>query len=65
MEKRKYSGRYFMLLGAVALAAWAGYEFVVRMETIWWALKGVWNLVPERGLPLLAGAHLFDSSMSI
>ena len=24
MEKRTYSGRYFMLLGAVALAAWAG-----------------------------------------
>lgn len=63
MEKRKYSGRYFMLLGAVALAAWAGYEFVVRMETIWWALKGVWNLCLNVGYPFWQALTFFDSSM--
>lgn len=63
MEKRRYSGRYLMLLGAVALAVWAGYEFVVRMETIWWALKGVWQLCVGEGIPFTRALGYFDRSM--
>ena len=63
MDKRRYSGRYLMLLGAIALVAWAGYEFVVRMETIWWALKGVWGLCVGEGIPFARAIGYFDGSM--
>lgn len=63
MEKRRYSGRYFLSLGAVALAIWAGYECWVRIDTIWWALKGVMDLCRAEGVPLARALGYFDVQM--
>ncbi|MEG1843800.1 MAG: hypothetical protein RR296_06135 [Clostridia bacterium] len=63
IEKRRYSGRSLNLLGGVALLGWAGYEFYVRLETIWWALKGVNQLCAVEHIPLARALTYFDPSM--
>lgn len=63
MEKRKYSGRYFMLLGAVALAVWAGYEFMVRAEMLVWFLRGMLRSVVEEHRNFFNEMRYYDPKM--
>ena len=63
MEKRRFAGRHLMLWGALGLLAWTGYEFAVRVETVWWALKGLFNLCVHEGVPFGRALTYFDPSM--
>ena len=63
MNKRKYSGRYFVTLGAIALVIWAGYECWVRLETLSWAFSGIKRLCTAENIPFMRALGYFDKGL--
>ncbi|MDI9504583.1 MAG: hypothetical protein GX246_03855 [Clostridiales bacterium] len=63
MGRRKYSGRFFMLAGALVLLLWAGYEFYVRMEMLVWFLKGMIRSVVEENRNFFHEIRYYDPKM--
>ena len=63
MKKNRYAGRHLLRWGAVLLLAWSGYQFIIRLDTMWWALKGVYNLCMVEQIPFMRAITYFDPSM--
>lgn len=63
MKRAKYAGRKPLLWGGLLLLVWAGYEFWVRLDTIRWAVEGVWNLSRGENIPFTRAMGYFDPGM--
>ena len=63
MMKRRYAGRHLFTLGAILLLTWAGYELYARLDTIWWALSGLWRMCSNENIPFRRALSYFDPSM--
>ena len=58
---RRLSGRYLVMLGALALLIWASYELWIRLEDFWAWTSGVRHLSQVRGDPFIENmAILFE-----
>lgn len=63
MRRAKYAGRKALFWGGLLLLAWSGYEFWARLDTIKWAVQGVWNLSQGENIPFARAIGYFDPGM--
>ncbi|MDL2205838.1 hypothetical protein LJC33_02865 [Eubacteriales bacterium OttesenSCG-928-N13] len=62
-KARRFSGRWLLFWGAIILLALSVRDLYVRIDTVSWAMKGLYNLCIHEGIPFARALTYFDNSM--